>query len=128
MCYKDGGPQWRKMLRCAWPGARYRLDCGDDDYFAVDPRPRSWLAGHPSANVANSFPRGGRPQDPSLRTVRAHLVVRDEFRPHLAGSPARATTSVLWMDGSVKWLAQDFSGSALALDGLDAQTRFSCVR
>ena len=26
-------------------------------------------------------------------------------------------------DGSVKWLVQDFSGSALALDVLDAQTR-----
>ena len=35
----------------------------------------------------------------------------------------RYDVGALDSDGSVKWLAQDFSGSALALDGLDAQTR-----
>lgn len=125
MCYKDGGPQWRKMLRCAWPGARYRLDCGDDDYFAVDPRPRTWLARHPSANVANSrflavvAPRT-LPSAPSAPT----MVVRDEFLLTWQGQPGtRYDVGALDGDGSVKWLVQDFSGSALALDVLDAQTR-----
>ena len=51
-------------------------------------------------------------------------MVRDEFRLTWEAQPGtRYDVGALDSDGSVKWLAQDFSGSALALDGLDAQTR-----
>lgn len=125
MCYRDGGAGWRKMVRCAWPGARYRLDCGDDDYFAVDPRPRSWLARNPAANVANSrflamvAPRP-LPAEPPSPTA----VVRDAFLLTWQTTPGvRYDVGALDSDGSVKWLGQDLTAGALALDGLDDATR-----
>ena len=125
MCYKDGGPGWRKMVRCAWPGARYRLDCGDDDYFAVDPTPRSWLARHPGANVANSrflaavAPRA-LPSEPPAPTA----VVRDTNGVTWQPVPGvRYDVGALDADGSVQWLAQDLSAGGVAIELPDPRTR-----
>ncbi len=125
MCYRDGGPSWQKVVRCAWPGARYRLDCGDDDYFAVDPRRGSWLASRPQANVANSrflavvAPRA-LPAEPPAPTA----VVRDAFLvTWQAALDVVYDVGELDSDGSVKWLARDLRGGALALGGLDPETR-----
>ena len=53
-------PAWRKTIKCPSPDSQYRLDCGDDDYFALKPRKGSWLARNPSANVANPVPGQGQ--------------------------------------------------------------------
>ena len=125
MCYRDGGPGWRKMVRCARPAARYRLDCGDDDYFAIAPRPRSWLARNPGANVANSrFLAVVNPRDLPSAPAPPTSVVRDEFLVSWQAAPdVRYDVGALDGDGSVKWLAQDFPGAALAIDGLEPRTR-----
>lgn len=53
MCYDDGSPLFRRIEVCPmW--YEYRLDCRQDDYFAVRPRPGSWLARNPKANMARS--------------------------------------------------------------------------
>lgn len=54
MCYSDGGKPWPNKTICAARVNHYRLDCGQDDYFAVSPKRGSWLARHPRHNVANS--------------------------------------------------------------------------
>lgn len=54
MCYSDGGKPWPNKKVCTATVNHYRLDCGQDDYFAVSPMRGSWLARHPRHNVANS--------------------------------------------------------------------------
>ncbi|MCB9415169.1 MAG: hypothetical protein H6526_07785, partial [Actinobacteria bacterium] len=125
MCYRDGGPGWRKVVRCAWPGAQYRLDCGDDDYFAVNPRRGSWLARNPAANVANSrflavvAPRAlpSEPPAPSS-VVRNEVLVTWQMQPGV-----RYDVGVRDPDGSVTWLGQDLNAGVLAIGGIDPTTR-----
>lgn len=53
MCYKDSESD---AITTPCPDARSYslLDCGNDDYFAVNPAAGSWLAQHPSRNGALS--------------------------------------------------------------------------
>ena len=45
MCYADGSPQKQRLL-CAKPDDYRRLDCDGDDYFALYPKPESYLQTH----------------------------------------------------------------------------------
>ncbi len=109
MCYRDSGPSWRKMIVCPDPSSQYRLDCGNDDYFAVKPRKGSWLAKNPGANVARSrflakVPARTLPSEPPAPVG----VVRDADSVRWAVQPqTRYDVGVTDGDGSIAWLAQD---------------------
>ena len=45
MCYADGSPQALKVV-CAKPDDYRKLDCNGDDYFALFPKPGSYLSNH----------------------------------------------------------------------------------
>jgi hypothetical protein len=45
MCYADGSPQ-KQQLICKKPDDYRKLDCNGDDYFALYPKPGSYLAKH----------------------------------------------------------------------------------
>lgn len=119
MCYSDGGPTWRKATACPRPDAQYRLDCGNDDYFAVKPRRGSWLAGNPGANVANSrfvarVPARALPEEPPAPTG----VTRDADSVDWQAEPGvRYDVGAVEGDGSLRWIVQDaVSGTAPLLD------------
>jgi hypothetical protein len=125
MCYSDGGPGWRKYTACPWPGAQYRLDCGDDDYFAVKPRKGSWLARNPAANVAKSrfiarVPGRHLPSEPA----RPSDVVNDGWAVSwTVTAGVRYDVGALDSDGSVSWLAQDDTSGRVSLYDVSPQTR-----
>lgn len=55
MCYNDGTLPQPVINACPAPsGSLPPIDCGNDDYFAADPAPGSFLANHPESNVYNS--------------------------------------------------------------------------
>ncbi len=119
MCYKDGGPGWQKFTACPWPSSQYRLDCGDDDYFAVKPRKGSWLARHPRANVARSrFVAKVPARALSVPPPPPTGVVRNQYRVTWQVVPGvRYDVGTLDADGSITWLAQDTtSGETLLVD------------
>lgn len=109
MCYSDGGLRWRAATMCMSPEAPYRLDCNQDDYFSVNPRPGSWLAKHPKANIANS------------KFFEKTLPVSLSASPPPPTDVVRTATTVKWLalpdvrydvgyrtfSGNVRWLAQD---------------------
>ncbi len=109
MCYRDSGPAWRNVIACPAPSAQYRLDCGDDDYFALKPRKGSWLAKNPGANVARSrflarVASRVLPTEPPPATG----VVRDADSVDWQVQPGvRYDVGVTDGDGSVAWLTQD---------------------
>lgn len=125
MCYTDGGKPWANRAICTDAVDHYRLDCGQDDYFAVSPRPGSWLARHPRYNVANS-----------RFLARTSPVV-------LASPPAdpvnvtRTATSIDWdpvaglrydvgyesFGSDVVWVAQDVIGGHADLINLPLRTK-----
>lgn len=109
MCYSDGGPGWRKTVMCPSADAQYRLDCGKDDYFAVDPRRGSWLSRNPRSNVANSrfvakVPPRVLPVVPSAPTgvTRDFDSVRWQVVPGV-----RYDVGVVEGDSSLTWIAQE---------------------
>jgi len=82
MCYADGSPQKQKLV-CKKPDDFRRLDCNGDDYFALYPRPGSYLAKHwnsaKSVFLINSKPavlptRPGKPTSVTVTSVDAHHV------------------------------------------------------
>ena len=52
MCYSDDPFQPKMRVVCENGAQDFRLDCGDDDYFAADPEPGSYLDRH--WNMADS--------------------------------------------------------------------------
>ena len=64
MCYADGSPQAQKLV-CAKPDDYRKLDCNGDDYFALFPKPGSYLSTHwnsaSSPFLITSKPRACRP-------------------------------------------------------------------
>lgn len=125
MCYNDGGKPWANKTVCAARVDEYRLDCGQDDYFAVNPAPGSWLARHPRQNVAGSrF---------LARTTPVALA------PLPAGpvNVTRTLTSVDWdpvpgvrydvyhggFGGDVTWVAQDVVGGHADLVNVAYRTK-----
>jgi len=125
MCYRDGGPGWRKLTVCPAPEARYRLDCGQDDYFAVSPRPGSWLARHPRANVANSrflakVPARTLPEEPAAPAE----VARQFDRVTWTAMPdTRYDVGVREPGAALRWLAQDVVAGEYPLAQVGPQTR-----
>lgn len=125
MCYSDGGPGWRKFRACPWPGAQYRLDCGDDDYFAISPREGSWLARNPSANVANSrflakVPRRTLPSEPPAPAD----VARDAYAVTWTPEPGvRYDVGAREKGASIIWLAQDATSGRVELLDLSPSTQ-----
>lgn len=117
MCYSDGGVAWRKTIVCPARQASYRLDCGQDDYFAVDPRGNSWLARNPGANVANSR---------FLAAVGPRLLLAE---PPAPTQVRRNQTSVDWLavpgvthdvghtafNGRLVWVGQNLPGGQVML-------------
>lgn len=125
MCYDDGGVAWRKAVVCNRPEDRYRLDCGDDDYFAVQPRRGSWLARNPGANVANSrflapvAPR--RLPDAPARpagVVRTADLVSWQQQPGL-----RYDVGFVGRNGNLRWLAQDLVAGQQPAVGVPAERK-----
>lgn len=56
MCYDDGTLPRPIITECPSPsGSLPPLDCGNDDYFAPNPAPGSFLANNPKSNVYNSI-------------------------------------------------------------------------
>lgn len=125
MCYDDGGEAWRKVVICDGPSAHYRLDCGNDDYFAVAPRPGSWLSRNPGANLANS---------PFLALVAPRTLPAAPMAP---SGVVRTATTVSWRQepgmrydvgyvgrtGNLTWLAQDLAAGEIASAGVSADRR-----
>lgn len=124
MCYSDGGPRWRKVVACPEPDAEYRLDCGQDDYFAVNPRPGSWLARNPQANVANSrFVETVAPRILPIRPSPPSSVVRTQDSLRWQALPGlRYDVGYFDDDGALRWLGQDLSVDQVATGGLDPDT------
>jgi hypothetical protein len=125
MCYDDGGSAWRKAVVCARAEDRYRLDCGDDDYFSVRPRPGSWLARNPGANVANSrflalvAPRAlpavpARPVG-AVRTISAVTWVQQPGLRYDVGFVGR--------NGNLRWLAQNLVAGTVPAVGVPAERK-----
>lgn len=116
MSYADGGSKWRKWNRCPQPEARYRLDCGQDDYFAVSPRPGSWLAKHPKANVANSrFLAIVPPRGLPVRPLPPIGVNRDAASVTWVAEPGlRYDVGYVTLSGGVKWLGQDVTAGSVS--------------
>ncbi|MDX6254925.1 MAG: hypothetical protein QOJ11_1259 [Frankiales bacterium] len=82
MCYADGSPQQQKLV-CKKADDFRRLDCNGDDYFALYPKPGSYLASHwnsaSSQFLINSKPtvlptQPGKPTGVTVTTVDAHHV------------------------------------------------------
>ncbi|MDX6212252.1 MAG: hypothetical protein QOF82_1339 [Frankiales bacterium] len=82
MCYADGSPQQQKLV-CKKPDDFRKLDCNGDDYFALYPKPGSYLAKHwdsaSSQFLINSKPtvlptQPGKPTDVSVTMVDATHV------------------------------------------------------
>lgn len=125
MCYSDGGPGWRKTVACPSAESQYRLDCGKDDYFAVRPRPRSWLARHPQANVANSrfvakVPARVLPSLPPAPTG----VTRDlDSVQWQVVSGVRYDVGIVEGDSSLTWIAQDAVLGAVPLIDVSRRSR-----
>lgn len=117
MCYSDGGRRWRQATMCMSPEAPYRLDCNNDDYFAVNPRPGTWLARNPRHNVANS------------RFLAKVTPVALPSPPPPPTDVRRSATAVRWtavpgvrydvgyrrFGGDVTWIAQDVPGGYVDL-------------
>lgn len=109
MCYTDGGKPWPNRRVCTSPVDPYRLDCGQDDYFAINPRPGTWLARHPRYNVANSrflartspVPLPSLPANPVNVTRTATSVDWD------AVAGMRYDVGYEGFSGDVVWVAQD---------------------
>lgn len=125
MCYDDGGAAWRKAVVCAAPVAHYRLDCGDDDYFAVDPRPGSWLSRNPGANIANSrflalvAPRSlPAAPAPPVAVVRTATAVTWQQQPGL-----RYDVGYVGRTGNLTWLAQDLAAGEIPSATVDPERR-----
>ncbi len=53
MCYRDEPHRPKMKILCEDGGGEFRLDCHDDDYFAAQPAPGSYLANH--WNMADSM-------------------------------------------------------------------------
>lgn len=111
MCYSDGGPTWRKLTVCPDPNFRYRLDCGGDDYFALEPKRRSWLAKHPKSNVAYSrFLKFTAPRILPVRPPAPVGVSRDAVSVDWVRQPGmRYDVGYVTWSGTVKWLGQDIT-------------------
>lgn len=124
MCYNDGG-RWRKRLVCPDPQAEYRLDCGKDDYFAVNPRRGSWLARHPRANVANSrFLAKVSPRVLPTRPLRPTGVVRTAERFSWQAQPGlRYDVGYFDDDGALVWLGQDLIAGEVGTVGVSPDAR-----
>ena len=82
MCYADGSPQVQKLI-CKKADDFRKLDCDGNDYFALYPKPGSYLASHwNSANSeflidskATALPtRPGKPTGVTITTVDATHV------------------------------------------------------
>lgn len=125
MCYDDGGATWRKAEICTDASAQYRLDCRNDDYFAVNPRPRSWLARNPGANLANSRflalvaprPLAGAPDKPT-GVVRSATTVMWQQLPGM-----RYDIGYVSRTGNLTWLAQDLAAGEVPTAGLSVARR-----
>lgn len=46
MCYRDEPYRPNMQILCQDGAQEFRLDCGDDDYFAAEPAPGSYLSSH----------------------------------------------------------------------------------
>ncbi|HQR78788.1 MAG TPA: hypothetical protein PLT68_01065 [Actinomycetota bacterium] len=125
MCYSDGGATWRKVTVCPRPEDQFRLDCRDDDYFAVTARRGSWLARHPGANVANSrFLAQVAPRPLPVEPPAPTGVRRDAFSVRWDMSPGvRYDVGTRDADGSIIWLGQDVTGGGYPLLDLSPQDR-----
>lgn len=117
MCYSDGGATWRKVTVCPRAEDQYRLDCRDDDYFAVTPREGSWLARHPRANIANSrFLAQVAPRPLPVEPAAPTGVRRDAFNVRWYTVPGvRYDVGALDTDGSISWLGQDVTAGVYPL-------------
>lgn len=82
MCYPDGSSQ-RQRLICKKADDFRKLDCNGDDYFALYPKPGSYLAGHwnsaKSSFLINAKPavlpsRPGKPTGLTITTVDTNHV------------------------------------------------------
>ena len=125
MCYRDGGPAWRKTIKCPSPDSQYRLDCGDDDYFALKPRKGSWLARNPSANVANSrFLAKVKPRPLPVQPAAPTGVTRDFDSVDWQAVPGvRYDVGVVEGDTSITWVVQDTTAGTVAMAPISARSR-----
>lgn len=112
MCYPDGGPGWRDAQMCVSPQAPYRLDCGGDDYFAVAPRPGSWLARNPRHNVANSrFLQQTQPVELPSAPAPVQGVTRTATSVDWVAVPGvRYDVGYTTFSGLIAWVGQDLTG------------------
>lgn len=125
MCYDDGGAAWRKAVVCAGPDDHYRLDCGDDDYFAVRPRRGSWLADHPEANRASSrFLAIVLPRPLPVAPARPVGVTRTADTVSWVQAPGvRYDVGYLGRDGELQWLAMDLVAGQVGAVGVGERRR-----
>ena len=125
MCYDDGGATWRNVEICTAPSAHYRLDCRNDDYFAVNPRPGSWLARNPGANIANSrFLALVAPRDLPGAPARPSGVVRTATTVTWQQEPAVLyDIGYVGRTGNLTWLAQDLAAGEIATTGVSSERR-----
>lgn len=122
MCYRDGGAGWRDAATCEQAGNNYRLDCGGDDYFNLRPRPGTWLARNPTANVARSrFLAVVRPQPyPRVPDPPVGVAVSDGPDGRQVTWRTRSGTRYdVWTDDPatvrVRWLGMGLPGPPVSL-------------
>ncbi|MEZ5186247.1 MAG: hypothetical protein R2720_10915 [Candidatus Nanopelagicales bacterium] len=125
MCYSDGGVRWRKATMCPSPSSVYRLDCGDDDYFAVRPKKGSWLARHPGANVANSrFVARVKARPLPVEPAAPTNVLRDGYAVIWDSVPGvRYDVGTMPGRGSIRWIATDVTSGGMVLNDVDWDTK-----
>ena len=125
MCYSDGGPTWRKAVRCRSQKSQYRLDCGDDDYFAVRPKKGSWLARNPDGNIARSrFVAKVAPRTLPVEPTPPTGVTRGLDRVEWLTVPGvRYDVGVVDGDSTISWIAQDTTTGSAPLIDVSPQSR-----
>jgi hypothetical protein len=115
MCYSDGGNTGRRRPVCRSHSAMFRLDCGDDDYFSLSPRPGSWLARNPRANLADSrFLASVAPRDLPGAPLPAADVRHDGARVTWRAEPGVTYDVGVRPTGvGLKWIARDLRGGGV---------------
>jgi hypothetical protein len=125
MCYSDGGQRWRRKTVCRSQAAMFRLDCGKDDYFSIDPRPGSWLARHPGANLANSrFLAAVAPRALPRPPARAADVRHDTAMVRWRQVPGVTyDVGVAHPGEGLRWIERDVRGSSAPLRAITPGSR-----
>ena len=116
--------------QCPSPDSQYRLDCGDDDYFAPE-TPERILAGPQSVRQRRQFRflAKVKPRPLPVQPAAPTGVTRDFDSVDWQAVPGvRYDVGVVEGDTSITWVVQDTTAGTVAMAPISARSRVSCVQ